>query len=422
MRKLKIGRLDDNDIVISDTSVSRNHAEISIENENTFYITDLNSTNGTFVNGNRLIGTKKLEHNDILKVGSSLVPWRNYINQKENQTKIQETNETYKPEKIAQPASVDNSINEKILSNWMAILSGTILFLFIAPIFTWSNFFGEKTLSGIDFINELLDKKTNYSIELIYFRYYTLILSSILIGIISLLLLLINLKLWKNISPTISRNLIISLFICSTSMIVFDIFLFLDNKILNENIGDIISFSFGSGIWITFILSFLLYITDYKTFFNALLPKKNILKQATFWMPIIMLICFISNSNGWFNLENEKLDPSGFQLIYFFIFQLINEVKNNDVFILYFIGISIYFILNIIILFIQDFKSEIKLFSSWTTLVLLILLLVFLKKKDNGLDLENVKIGVGYFIAIIANIILLVDLYSLKAKRKNNGN
>ncbi len=36
-----------------DTSVSRQHAQITFEN-NAFYLTDLGSSNGTYVNGNRI--------------------------------------------------------------------------------------------------------------------------------------------------------------------------------------------------------------------------------------------------------------------------------------------------------------------------------------------------------------------------------
>ena len=55
------------------------HAEI-IVNNNQATVRDLGSTNGTFINGLRLFGPQPLNQYDILKVGNSLVPWKNYVN------------------------------------------------------------------------------------------------------------------------------------------------------------------------------------------------------------------------------------------------------------------------------------------------------------------------------------------------------
>lgn len=78
MRELKIGRLPSNDIIVNDNSVSREHATLIIS-DNEYTVRDLNSSNGTYVNGMRINGVSKLRRNDILKVGSSLVPWMNYL-------------------------------------------------------------------------------------------------------------------------------------------------------------------------------------------------------------------------------------------------------------------------------------------------------------------------------------------------------
>ena len=49
MKTYSIGRGDENDVVIRDHSVSRNHAELRLDDEGKFQLIDLNSTNGTFV-------------------------------------------------------------------------------------------------------------------------------------------------------------------------------------------------------------------------------------------------------------------------------------------------------------------------------------------------------------------------------------
>ena len=78
MRIIHIGRNPDNEIVLQDPTVSRNHASLIIDGSE-YIIRDNNSSNGTFINGNQIHGEARLNRHDILKVGSALVPWMNYI-------------------------------------------------------------------------------------------------------------------------------------------------------------------------------------------------------------------------------------------------------------------------------------------------------------------------------------------------------
>jgi hypothetical protein len=78
MTELRIGRSKKNEIFIDDNSVSNYHA-ILIISQDEYAIVDHNSTNGTFVNGNKVNGSQKLKTHDILKVGNTIVPWRNFI-------------------------------------------------------------------------------------------------------------------------------------------------------------------------------------------------------------------------------------------------------------------------------------------------------------------------------------------------------
>ena len=50
----RFGRQLDNDIVLQEESISRNHAEIGIEGGE-YILTDKQSTSGTFVNGRRIV-------------------------------------------------------------------------------------------------------------------------------------------------------------------------------------------------------------------------------------------------------------------------------------------------------------------------------------------------------------------------------
>jgi SARP family transcriptional regulator, regulator of embCAB operon len=63
----RIGRLDDNDIVLDDANVSRHHAVI-IDTGTSFVITDLRSANGVDVGGQRIRGTATLADGDRIRI------------------------------------------------------------------------------------------------------------------------------------------------------------------------------------------------------------------------------------------------------------------------------------------------------------------------------------------------------------------
>jgi pSer/pThr/pTyr-binding forkhead associated (FHA) protein len=71
---IKIGRDSSNDIQINEPRISRNHAVITDLGGGYFEIKDLGSTNGTFVNGER-ITAKKIRIEDKVEVASSIVNW-----------------------------------------------------------------------------------------------------------------------------------------------------------------------------------------------------------------------------------------------------------------------------------------------------------------------------------------------------------
>jgi hypothetical protein len=73
-RRVKIGREPDNDLVVNDRSVSRHHAEITNE-RGTCTLRDLNSTNGTWINGTR-VGEHALRDGDRISLGSTVVEFR----------------------------------------------------------------------------------------------------------------------------------------------------------------------------------------------------------------------------------------------------------------------------------------------------------------------------------------------------------
>jgi class 3 adenylate cyclase len=68
--KTTIGRASANDIAVDDSSASRLHAEIRVdEASNRITLVDLNSTNGTFLNRQRITGECDLKTNDVIRIG-----------------------------------------------------------------------------------------------------------------------------------------------------------------------------------------------------------------------------------------------------------------------------------------------------------------------------------------------------------------
>ena len=67
---ITIGRKDDNSLVLDDQHVSGHHANLTIKNE-VLYLEDLNSTNGTFVNGEKIKNSVKLFKNDQIEIGTT---------------------------------------------------------------------------------------------------------------------------------------------------------------------------------------------------------------------------------------------------------------------------------------------------------------------------------------------------------------
>jgi pSer/pThr/pTyr-binding forkhead associated (FHA) protein len=65
--KFEIGRSHDSDILLDDVTVSRKHAVLD-KVGNDYIISDLNSLNGTYVNG-EIVNNSKLKNGDKIQIG-----------------------------------------------------------------------------------------------------------------------------------------------------------------------------------------------------------------------------------------------------------------------------------------------------------------------------------------------------------------
>ena len=67
-----IGRKEDQDVQLIDDGISRNHAKIIREADGSAKLIDLDSTNGTYINGRR-IRAEGLREGDRIRVGQSAI-------------------------------------------------------------------------------------------------------------------------------------------------------------------------------------------------------------------------------------------------------------------------------------------------------------------------------------------------------------
>ncbi|MEA2452664.1 MAG: hypothetical protein QOG04_1374 [Actinomycetota bacterium] len=74
-QELTIGRADKCHVVLDDTYVSQVHARIFARGES-YFIEDLGSTNGTYLNRKRVGGATELQRGDRVKIGKTVLEMR----------------------------------------------------------------------------------------------------------------------------------------------------------------------------------------------------------------------------------------------------------------------------------------------------------------------------------------------------------
>jgi predicted component of type VI protein secretion system len=68
-----IGRSSDADVCVEDESISRSHCQLFLGNDESLQVRDLNSLNGTFVNGERIRKVHSLFPGDVIQVGAAFL-------------------------------------------------------------------------------------------------------------------------------------------------------------------------------------------------------------------------------------------------------------------------------------------------------------------------------------------------------------
>jgi pSer/pThr/pTyr-binding forkhead associated (FHA) protein len=67
-----IGRGEHADLLLADVTVSRRHASVR-QDGRTVVVTDLDSSNGTYVNGEQVLDATRVEDGDVIRLGETEV-------------------------------------------------------------------------------------------------------------------------------------------------------------------------------------------------------------------------------------------------------------------------------------------------------------------------------------------------------------
>ena len=75
-KTFSLGRAKDNSVVFASTKVSRRHAIVHAQGGSEFSLVDLGSSNGTHLNGRRVIEPVALQHGDVIQIGEQNLVFR----------------------------------------------------------------------------------------------------------------------------------------------------------------------------------------------------------------------------------------------------------------------------------------------------------------------------------------------------------
>jgi predicted component of type VI protein secretion system len=143
--QLIIGRDSSNGVAINDAEISRKHSRLSFQGGK-YVLEDLGSTNGTFVNGQRLAGPVVLKPGDVVSLGEQIVlmydainadPGATVMSRKSAGAAVAPPAQSASPAYASSPASPVAPVKK---TNMVPIFIGGGVFLFIclcAGFFYW---------------------------------------------------------------------------------------------------------------------------------------------------------------------------------------------------------------------------------------------------------------------------------------------
>ncbi len=138
MKVITIGRDDKgNDRVIIDPHASRHHLQIIQHDDGHFSLLDFGSTNGTYINGQKIKGEVPLNDMDIVRIGNTPIPWRMYFDTDEYHSCQNTISLPVDDVSSMFPGSMITESNEcHLINGWLAVFS-IIVSLMGVGLVTW---------------------------------------------------------------------------------------------------------------------------------------------------------------------------------------------------------------------------------------------------------------------------------------------
>ena len=150
--------------------------------EGRIFLTDLDSSNGTFVNGKKIQGSVLLKKRDAVKIGHTSLPWRNFL---PNEVFVKRKKERLKTSKKNAP-STEQTSNQPTKSLYYFIVYSVIFlsgFIYVANTYGVKDFTFLFDVIGVLFIPALIG--FGISILTKHKFYITFCLSTIVILVLS---------------------------------------------------------------------------------------------------------------------------------------------------------------------------------------------------------------------------------------------
>lgn len=115
-KRISVGRSKENDIFINDQSVSKIHASIVLNDEKQLMVADTGSTNGTFINDNRIAYGKAISFDDNAKVkfGTVEVMFERFEIEFEDEIADEVIQEVEEPQIMPTQAAISSADNDII--------------------------------------------------------------------------------------------------------------------------------------------------------------------------------------------------------------------------------------------------------------------------------------------------------------------
>jgi predicted component of type VI protein secretion system len=100
--QISIGRDSSNEIPVNDAEVSRRHSRLTFQGGK-YVLEDMGSTNGTFVNGQRLTGPRVLKSGEVVSLGEQIVFVYEAVDSDPGATMVSPRNISAPPRPVAVP-------------------------------------------------------------------------------------------------------------------------------------------------------------------------------------------------------------------------------------------------------------------------------------------------------------------------------